>query len=115
MKIPDPANRTFVAYIFDDRDALPGISQSIPCSAEYMLVTYCMQIGEALAEFNLLSIHSDGAEGGFIICNRSNREVITVDTQIPPDTGFFKLQEAGGTVGLTLMYNIFLYSAKDPG
>src|SRR5690242_16018373 len=79
-------------------DRRPRIIDAESRAPEHMFVNPGVEIGEALAEFDLLAVDRDRTEGSLHSRLRHKRQVAVISRQEPLHVGVLEREVAGGAV-----------------
>ena len=52
----------------DDFDGVAGVVNTETSPSQGATVDFCMEVGETIAEFDLITVHNDGTEGALVLC-----------------------------------------------
>ena len=112
--VADEADGLGIADLIDDVDAVAGFVDAEATTRQNLLVALGMQLGEALAELELLPVNFQGAVGALLPFHGIGRQGVGVDAEEITHAGTFQFQIACHTVVRGHMHDVLLHLAEDP-
>ncbi len=79
----------------DDFDGVAGVVNTETFPGQGAAVDFCMEVGETIAEFDLITVHNDGTEGALVLCQPIHWDVFYICGEKPMNFRSFQFKYAG--------------------
>ena len=103
-----------ITYLADRLDARSRLADAESLSGENLLVAEGVELGKALAEFELLAVDAERTVGALLALNGVGREAVGVDAEEVTHAGLLEAQVARHAVEAHHVHYVFLDGAEYP-